>query len=164
MSVTIVKGDLLEAKEKYIAHQCNAVSNQAGGLAHYLFKKFPHADIYKDRPFPYQASGPNFPGHIRITGDGINNRFVINMIAQYYPGSPINENSLLDGATARLAYFHKCLGTILKINNVESIAFPYMIGCGLAGGDWSKYKQLIEAFSRSLSSKQSGRVVIYRNE
>src|ERR1700743_815343 len=123
--IEIIKGDLLEAREKYIAHQCNAISNQAGGLAHYLFKKFPYADIYKNRPYPYKAVGADFPGHINIMGNGISDRFVINMIAQYYPGSTMNDNGLLDGVVARLAYFNKCLNTILKINSVESIAFPF---------------------------------------
>ena len=33
------------------------------------------------------------------------------------------------------------------IDGLESIAFPYLIGCGLAGGEWNDYKAAIESFS-----------------
>jgi hypothetical protein len=39
-------GDLLDATEQFIAHQCNCISQNAGGLAFYLFKKFPYANVY----------------------------------------------------------------------------------------------------------------------
>jgi O-acetyl-ADP-ribose deacetylase (regulator of RNase III) len=164
MITQIVKGDLLEAKEKYIAHVCNAVSNQAGGLAHYIFKRFPFSDIYRSRPFPYKATGDDFPGHCIIKGDGKKERYVINMIAQYYPGSPKNPISLLDGFLAREGYFNTCLKQILHIQDVESIAFPFAIGCGLAKGNWANYMNMIEAFAIELKDMQNGRVVIYDNE
>ena len=31
----------------------------------------------------------------------------------------------------------------------SSTAFPYKIGCGLAGGKWSKYEAMIEAFAEA---------------
>lgn len=164
MIAQMVKGDLLDAKEKYIAHQCNAVTNQAGGLAYYIFKKFPHSDIYKHRPFPYKAVGDDFPGHCIIKGDGKKDRFVVNMIAQYYPGSPTNIISLLDGLQVREGYFNTCLKQLLHMPDVESIAFPYKIGCGLAGGNWVNYLNMLESFAIELKYLQGGRVVIYDNE
>lgn len=162
--IEIIKGNLLEAKEKYIAHQCNAVSNQAGGLAYYIFKKFPYADIYQSRPHPFRAMGPDFPGHFVVKGDGHKDRFVINMIAQYYPGNPLAENSLLDGFNARESYFDKCLIGMAKVPNMESIAFPHSIGCGLAGGNWENYLQMLEMFEIGVNLKQTVRVVIYDND
>jgi len=161
----IVKGDLLVAKEKYIAHVCNAVSNQAGGLAYYLFKKYPHANIYKNRPYPYIPQGPDFPGHIVKSGDGSEEkRFVINMIAQYYPGTPVSVNSLKDGTQKREYYFSRCLYAITYISDLESIAFPYKIGCGLAGGNWEAYLRMIRSFEDQINHKQKVRVVVYDNE
>jgi len=162
--IKIIKGNLLDASEKYLAHQVNAVSNQAGGLAYYVFKKFPHADIYKARPHPFRAMGPNFPGHIVLKGDGDKNRFVINMIAQYYPGDPISKHSLLDGFSKRESYFQSCLLKMALIPNIESIAFNYGIGCGLAGGNWEKYLEMLEVFNLGVNLKQSVRVVIYDYE
>jgi len=159
----IVKGDLLEAKEKYIAHQCNATSNQAGGLAHYLFKRFPYANIYKHRPYPYKPTGPDFPGHFVLTGNGIDQRFVINMLAQYYPGDPVGDASLLDSRKKREAYFTSCLVSMAQIKNMESIAFPFKIGCGLAGGDWDTYLKMLQVFDIGVNMKQNVRVVVYDN-
>lgn len=165
--IEIIKGDLLKAKEKYIAHQCNAVSNQAGGLAYYLFKAFPYADIYSERPYPYQAIGRNFPGRVVIKGDGDKNRYVINMLAQYYPGSPSEQEgykNLKDGAMARVGYFNRCLIEIGLIQNLESIAFPFNIGCGLAGGNWATYLRILEIFAAKVKERQNARVVLYDNQ
>lgn len=37
------------------------------------------------------------------------------------------------------------LATQLK-EEKETVAFPYKIGCGLAGGNWEKYRAMIEKF------------------
>ena len=34
---------------------------------------------------------------------------------------------------------------------ITKICFPYRIGCGLAGGVWQHYQQLIDDFSRSVT-------------
>lgn len=161
----VVKGNLLDATEKYIAHQCNAVSNQAGGLAYYIFKKFPYADIYKNRPYPYKPVGPNFPGACFISGNGTSKRYVINMIAQYYPGGPLDGGNLLDGASKREFYFSQCLRTIsYMLDGGDSIAFPFHIGCGLAAGNWKNYYRMLESFSIKVNTNKKVRVAIYDNE
>lgn len=160
--IEVIKGNILGAKEKYLAHQCNAITQQAGGLAHYIFRQFPYADIYKDRPRPYRPSGPNFPGHIQIRGDGINNRFIINMIAQYFPGAPQPNGNLLDSNKTRESYFFHCLEEISYIENIESIAFPVFIGCGMAQGNWEAYLAMIESFDLSINKTQKVKTVFYR--
>ena len=44
---------------------------------------------------------------------------------------------------------------------LSSIAFPYRIGCGLAGGEWTAYASLLQAFARDAPSV---RVVLCRLE
>ena len=39
MYLQIVNGDLLNAKEPYIVHQCNCTSTNAKALAHFIFTK-----------------------------------------------------------------------------------------------------------------------------
>lgn len=162
--IEMVKGDLLEAPQKYIAHQCNAVSNQAGGLAYYIFKKFPYADIYSARSYPFKINPGNSPGNIFTMGNGKERRFVINMIAQHYPGSPRIANSIMDGFRIREGYFRNCLNKIEAIPELESIAFPYQIGCGLAGGNWKNYLEMLEEFEARVNKKQPTKVFIYNNE
>lgn len=162
--LTIVNDNILNSKEKYIAHVCNAVANQAGGITHYIFEKFPYANIYKSRPFPYRATGPNFPGHCIVKGDGIKDRFVINMISQYDPATPLNGKGLLDGYNTREGYFNQCLRMISRFSNLESIAFPYYTGCFLTGGNWDNYVRMIRAFAIGVSNTQNAKVYVYKPE
>lgn len=153
MALDIVTGDLMEAKEQYIAHQCNCVSHYAAHLAKTMFTRFPHADIYSKRISPSEM------GSIVIRGDGINNRYVINMLAQYYPGKPRNT----DSAANRFTNFYKCLIEISKIPNMESIAFPWQIGCGSAAGNWDDYLKVLTRFANFVTNRTpSTKVVLYQ--
>ena len=146
-------GDLLKADEAYIAHQCNCVTTHAGGLAAELFRRFPYADTYAGRKFPIDddAARAQF-GTIDVLGDGISQRRVINVYAQLYPGratTPSTTNIphfLDDTVVGRLAAFAKCLDAIVQRvkGTTDVVAFPDHIGCGLAGGDWPTYRQLIK--------------------
>lgn len=159
----IIVGDLLTAKEKYIVHQTNCVSTHAGGLAYFLFKKYPYADIYHDRT--EEDSDINSlrdnPGDISIKGNGLDQRYIINLMGQLYPGVHNKSN---DSEMRRLEYFSTGLIKISKIHNLESIAFPYKIGCGLGGGDWNHYHALVEAFAKLVYDNQGAKVTIYQRE
>jgi len=53
----------------------------------------------------------------------------------------------------RLQWFKQCLAEIEKvIRDTDVVAFPYNIGCGLAGGDWAQY------FAQRINAK----VVVYK--
>ncbi len=130
--ITIKNADLLNFTEQYAAHQCNCVSTDAKGIARYIFQKFPNADTYKNRPTP------SIPGNIDICGN------IINMYAQYYPTVAKYTN---DSNDKRIIWFKQCLVKISQINNIHSIAIPYNIGCGLAGGNWNIYYSMIEEFA-----------------
>jgi len=155
--IEIINGDLLESKEKYICHQANCISNSAAGLAKFLFKKYPYSDVYSNRSVPDQV------GTINIKGNGNEQRYVINMFAQYYPGPPKYKDSLKDGIVAREKFFSECLTQIFYVPNLESIAFPFGIGCGLAGGNWDNYLKMLESFEKSAYSNYKTIVKIYKN-
>ncbi|OHT14843.1 hypothetical protein TRFO_14805 [Tritrichomonas foetus] len=138
-NLEIVEGDLLSSKEKYIVHQCNCISKGAKGLAKAIYDKYPYADAYKIQP------RKDTPGTIKIAGNGKNQRFIINLFGQYKPGKPRPGSS--DSVESRLQFFKEGLSKILEIPNLESIAFPFNIGCGLAGGDWNSYYAAIEEFA-----------------
>lgn len=155
--IEIVTGDLLESKEKYIIHNVNCVSNKkAAGLAKDIFTKYPYADCYLNR------SDASEPGTIDIKGDGISNRHVINLHAQFYPGRPKYPDSIKDGILVREKYFHQCLLKVARIPNLESIALAWGIGAGLAGGIWSHVLGTITNFANYIEEKQGAKVVIYR--
>lgn len=147
--------NMLYAKEKYIVHQCNCMSRNAAGLALAIFKKFPWAEAYSYR---VHKNSNDFPGNIKIFGGEKGQRLVISMFAQLYPGKPIPSGK--DTIELRKTYFEECLCKILKIIDLDSIAFPWKIGCGLAGGKWEDYYKMIEDFSK----KTSANVIIYRQD
>lgn len=155
--IKIISGNLLDAREKYIAHQCNCLSKKSAGIAKFIFDKYPYSNTYFNRV------EPDITGAIKILGNGLDKRYVINMFAQYYPGQP-EYTSNLDSVKAREKYFHQCLLKISKINNLESIAFPYGIGCGLAQGNWDYYLGTIENFAKHIYDTKKAITTIYRFE
>jgi O-acetyl-ADP-ribose deacetylase (regulator of RNase III) len=139
----VKEGDLLKSDADFIAHQCNCVTTQSKGLSSLIFSQFPSADIYATRTKPDKL------GTIIVCGNGQDNRYVINMLAQYYPGKPRYGR---DSAERRLAAFQQCLSHIAQIPSIagKSVAFPFGIGCGLAGGDWEKYEKVLSDWSCSV--------------
>ncbi len=156
--IEIITGDLLDAKEKYIAHQCNCLTQHSAGVAKSIFDKYPHANVYAGR------TDPDVMGTIKICGNGDDERYVINMFAQYYPGRPKYPNSNKDGTLIREEFFHKCLLRVAQIPNLESVAFPWRIGCNLGGGIWEHYLGTLTNFANYVEEFQKARVVIYRRE
>lgn len=105
--------------------------------------------MYSERPYPYDPPPEGLPGNIIIRGNGVDQRFVIALIAQYYPGHPRFPNSSRGGFAARQKAFQHCLDKIAQLPYLTSVAFPWQIGCGAAGGDWSVYRQMIEKFAEA---------------
>lgn len=163
--IEIVQGDLLEATEKYIAHQCNCLTQNSAGTAKAIFDKYPYANTYacRERQPDGDTLNKGVPATIDIIGNGQDQRYVINMYAQYYPGKPKFPKSSLDGSGVRLDYFYKCLLRVAKIPNLESIAFPWRIGCNLGGGSWEHYLGTLTNFANYVGEKDV-KVRVYRRE
>lgn len=148
MSLIIKECDLLESDCKYIVHQTNCITTNAAGLAKILFEKYPHANIYKDR------KSPDIPGTIKICGNGENQRYIINLMGQYYPGRD------RDAPLKRKQWFFQGLRNIANIDDIQNIGFPYEIGCGLAGGNWDEYYKMITIFADYIFNKDKTQVII----
>ena len=125
------KGDLLDFKGM-IAHQCNCVSKRGKGLYSKVAAKYPESDVYKN------LRKKSVPG----TNAYFEN--VICMFAQYYSGKPLYKN---DTSAKRLAWLSLCLADIIKQKCNCDIAFPKNLGCGLAGGDWDYYYEMLKSFA-----------------
>jgi O-acetyl-ADP-ribose deacetylase (regulator of RNase III) len=131
--ITYIQGDITEIDCQYIAHQCNALHNRNAGLAAVISKKWPTANIYSGK----------FAQKNREAGAIIIRGHVIAMIAQANQGKP----SACETAECRQKLFETCLEKISQIPNITQVAFPYKIGCGMAGGNWDLYKSIIEKWS-----------------
>ena len=110
---------------------------------------------------------------------------IISIVGQYYMGRPKEENLqsqyflnhpkkldwhfvlglLSDTKHQRLMWFKTALQNLsfflIENNWIEHVCFPYRIGCGLAGGDWTAYFKEIELFAKHLHPSKN--VVIFKN-
>lgn len=167
MNAILESGSVIDHHAQYIVHQCNCITEKASGLAEDLFNKFPNANIYKQRngKHPYWHK----PGELYITGDD-EDRKVINMTSQFLPGGPGKTFEILPGMVVketiemREKLFVQCLKKIAEIEDLQSIAFPWRIGCGIAGGDWSRYRFVIDKFAKKMHTKGIDVFIIKREE
>jgi O-acetyl-ADP-ribose deacetylase (regulator of RNase III) len=153
--IEVITGDLLDAKEKYIVHQTNCISTGASGIARAIFDRFPYADFYSTRITPDQ------PGHIIIRGNGQDQRYVVGLNGQYYPGTFRTSSAVADDQKTREKHFYHGLLRLVKVLDLESVALPWHVGCGLAGGCWDNYIRLLDNMEEYLE-QQGVRVAIYR--
>jgi len=132
--IYIYNTNILDTNYQLIVQQCHCISSikKGAGLAAEISRKLPYADFYSKR------EKDSVPGTIEVVGRG-KKRFVCAMYAQFQPGKSTKE--------PREKWFKLCLDKINKIKNLREIAFPYQIGCGLAGGLWDNYKTMIEKFA-----------------
>jgi O-acetyl-ADP-ribose deacetylase (regulator of RNase III) len=138
-----VNRSILDADEQYIVHQLNCVTNHAAGLALAIFQRFPYADVYSQREYPHTPTSDEQPGNIIVCGNGEDQRFVVGIYGQYYPGKSKYPDGKRDGILVREIAFNSGLQKIAYIPGIQSVAFPIGIGCRLAGGDWSTYERMI---------------------
>lgn len=137
--VRVVRGDLMRCAEAVLAHQCNCESKNARGLAKALFERWPSVDVYAKR------TNPSTPGTIEVRQ--VHGRAVVALFGQIKPGKPWGR---LDGRVQRLEYFRRALdrlGDFMSREGTAAVAMPYLIGCGLAGGEWIVYEAAIHAFA-----------------
>jgi len=131
--------NLLEVKNGIICHQVNCIGAMGAGIALQIRNKWPV--VYKN----YKADCDSFAenprkmlGHVQDTlvSDGL---VVANCFGQVYPGRRGNMteygawNTILDKLSDLSNYFHL------------DLHMPYMIGCGLAGGDWDTMLKKIQS-------------------
>ena len=174
--ISIVNGDILNAPETYIVHQCNCTTLTSAGLAKSINKKYPWADIYSTRKKQgtfreniVSLTTPDIPGTIKIQSNPFKTKHVICMFAQYSPGKisynttskKISHTKFADTSYNRSKWFTQCLDAIAKeLPFIKTFAFPYKIGCGLAGGDWELYLKHLSNFARLYKRN----VIIYKLE
>lgn len=152
--ITIINGSILDSEVKYICHQCNCVTTNSKGLASKIFGKWPCANTYSNRLISGVPSVPGSIDIIKVKNHESNlEQFIINMYGQYYPGTSKYPNNQKDGIKSREQYFRHCLIELSKLHNLESVAFPYGIGCSLAGGHWPTYLSMIKEFANNVDAK-----------
>lgn len=136
-------GNLLDAREQYICHQCNCVTYTAAGVAAQLFEKYSYADCYSTR---IEADKPGTIHYAK--GSEPCEANIINMFSQLHPGKPRDVDPVGDSAEHRKKYFIMCLREIKKLTP-KSLAMPWKIGCGMAAGSWEWYEAALQKFEEA---------------
>ncbi len=159
------KGDILTGSYPIIVHQCNTTTSYARGLAQFVFDRYPYANVYDPQLALANGCLQRVPGKIHIAKPIKTGKIVINLFGQKYKGQPgkyCPENDI-ETAQDREDYFYDGLLDIIRNrdqlhgDNINlTIAFPHGIGCGMAGGNWNKYMDMIRNFAMQL---QPGDVV-----
>lgn len=139
MDIKIYNGDITKCNADIIAHQVNCKFVMGGGVALALRKRWPV--VYKN----YIALGEEcdksseeWLGTCQIVKID-QNRYVANLFGQDDLGYEkcYTNYAALETALKELL-FH------VEYMELKTIAFPWLMSCGLAGGDWSIVKPLIE--------------------
>lgn len=147
MSVYIVEGDLLKSDCNIIAHQANCKSTMGSGIAVQIKKLYPEA-CRADHDFhlPPQKRLGKFSVAKTYSQNG--EILIGNLYGQYDYGTyqvQTNYAALENALTDFIEYIAK--GPYTKLNT--KIGLTYNIGCGLAGGDWTVVKEIIEKVAMS---------------
>lgn len=148
--VQVRYGNLLDAPEDVIGHQCNLQTAYAAGVAADMFARFPEADCYKaERPREWFGSC-----QLRRTPGG---KIVANIFGQVAGGAAGRVQG--DSSPERLQAFKN--GVRIALEEARSagtpLALPFGIGCGLGGGDWDLYFAALAEAAHEIGA----RVVLY---
>ena len=131
----IIHQDILTINEGLIAHQCNCKGVMGAGLAKGIRDRYP--SVYRYYRETYLTCGLNL-GYTQILR--VNTYlYVANLMAQDTYGR--------DKQYTDYSALSQCLNYVHQFaleNKGINVYLPYGIGCGLAGGDWSVVKGLIE--------------------
>jgi O-acetyl-ADP-ribose deacetylase (regulator of RNase III) len=134
----IIQQDLLEITSGYICHSCNC-KGRMGGLAGAIKAKYPIVFIEYLKYLQGHNTRREALGTIQYVP--INSDLtVINMFGQFGYGRR-NPDSMTDyNALTKIA---NELG-LLSLSEQSKLYMPYMIGCGMGGGDWARVQDIFK--------------------
>ena len=136
--MNIVKGNILHVKEGFITQQVNGMGIAGAGLALQIAQMYPK---WKDSYIQYcRKYGKGDPSSLlgKVHYAQRDNLIIASIFGQVRPGRGVMTQYGALGVGLR------DVGTLSKDKGLP-LYIPYKIGCGLAGGDWTKVSSLIEA-------------------
>ena len=150
MKLEYEKGNIVTGNYPVFCHQVNCKGVMGAGLAKQIREKHPH--VYTEYKELCETE-KDLLGHILLShGQGLNGRICVSMFAQDGYGR--------DKRYTDYTAFINCLDALAKqMNNYSvegyynTIAFPYGIGCGLAGGDWVIVQGMLEDFAQKVKQR-----------
>jgi O-acetyl-ADP-ribose deacetylase (regulator of RNase III) len=152
--IRIVEGDILQAKEDIIGHQVNCKGVMGAGLAAQIKKKYPNVytsyiNLIKWAKEEYKrgySKTDNLLSSCQFV-DTPDSKVIANIFGQYGYGRRSIQTDYEALRKGLWSIKEVVTYPYTKLYN-KTIALPYGIGCGLAGGDWKiVYNIIDEVFS-----------------
>jgi len=141
-----VEGNLVENNKYYIfCHQTNCQGIMGAGIAKQIAAKYPIVAEYNK----YYCNKKNALGTclpIRVNPS----RICVNLYGQdkYGRDKQYTDYNALQQALDNFA------ARVSKVSKEWTIGFPYKMGCGLGGGDWTKVRMMIVDFSKKGTTRR----------
>lgn len=156
----IVECDMLKVGDGVLVQQLNCLCVRPHGLSATIAKRYPYGDVYGKR----RSMGTRnmaievdrgVPGEIVVCepNDDSDDPIIVGLYGQYdygKPGKSYRTPVSRDSYEKREKWFEEALeklGAWMIKNGQKRVYFPYQIGCGLAGGNWTRYLEMIEKFA-----------------
>ncbi|MGE7840657.1 macro domain-containing protein [Lysinibacillus sp. NPDC093712] len=137
--INIVKGDILNTDKEIIGHQVNCLGVMGAGLAKQIKSKYSETFFeYKKICDEHTDNREDLMGHVYMAHNS-NGKIIANIFSQLDVGRnerKTDYKKLKEGLKKVCKY--------AKENNL-SVALPYRIGCGLAGGNWNIVYKIIDS-------------------
>lgn len=133
-----VFGDIFDSSADAILHQVNCQGVMGAGIAKQVRDKFP--DVYQDYKElcnGHKGRTSELLGTAQVCIKGDRRTDIVNLFAQDRYG----RNGM---RYTNYAALRKCLKYVNDMYVGKSVAIPYLMGCGLGGGDWGIVSQIIE--------------------
>lgn len=135
--MTIVNGNLLDAKENIIMHQVNCQGVMGSGVAKQIKEKYPSVYAAYSSWCKEHNNNPHFLlGSMLPVATGEDGKIVLNLFAQEKYGR--------DKCYTDYGALRRCLQRVNFAYHGCSLALPYGMSCGLGGGDWRIVAKIIE--------------------
>jgi len=140
-------GDLLTSDCTILAHQANCQKTFGAGIALQIKKQFPEA---YQADLDYHYSEKERYGRCSVAYIKRENKFIVNLYAQRYPGKPFDDSdqkSRYKAMESSLDMLMKSIPNLREKGFPVRIGLPMYIGCGLAGGDWDVVHGILKKIS-----------------
>lgn len=140
-----VQGNLLTSDCNFIAHQCNCLGAFGGGIAGQIRTVLP--EMYKAFKEDTRKAEEKLGG---ICYAQTSSYIGFNLYGQYYFGGrdPSGKDTIYPALTMAFDKMMKMIPQLAMVKGINvddiKIGVPYLMGCGLAGGDWKIVKEIIE--------------------
>lgn len=152
MEISIKNGSILGGGDNVIAHQVNCVGVMGSGVALAIRNKYPRVYAeYLEFCNREKRNGNELLGQVQLVEIPNDNLLVANLFGQKtYSSEPGVRSTSYDGVYESMC---KLRDTLLTMDGVTTIGFPYGMSSVRAGGDWNVIYEMIKSVFKDTNFK-----------